>query len=154
MDDIKIDFPSIIETDCFFNVRKTSRIVTQAYDFAFREIGITSSQFILLAAVENNNGNTLMTMAENLDMDRTTLSRNLVPLKIRHWVENNRIKDRRKTSYTLSETGRKKLQQAYVIWKPLNEKIINAIQSDRYNDILLELDYLSEIIPAACNLYI
>lgn len=142
-----INFNRISAIDCCFNIRRSSRIITQIYDFAFRKIGITSSQFFLLAALANNDMDTLTSMADDLGMDRSTLSRNLPPLKHRHYIENSFVKDKRKIAYQLTESGHSILRNAYIIWKPLNDKIIAIITLERYGNFLDELTHLTNILP-------
>src|ERR1700733_195263 len=58
-------------------VRQLSRIVTRVYDDAMRPLGITASQFTLLTQLAARDGITAVEIGGDLDIEKSTLSRNL-----------------------------------------------------------------------------
>ena len=58
-------------------VRQLSRIVTRVYDDALRPLGITASQFTLLTQLAQQDGITAVEIGHTLDIEKSTLSRNL-----------------------------------------------------------------------------
>ncbi|HSR82155.1 MAG TPA: MarR family transcriptional regulator, partial [Hyphomicrobiaceae bacterium] len=58
-------------------VRQLSRIVTRVYDDALRPLGITASQFTLLTQLAQQDGITAVEIGHSLDIEKSTLSRNL-----------------------------------------------------------------------------
>jgi len=58
-------------------VRQLSRIVTRVYDDAMRPLGITASQFTLLTQLGQQDGITAVEIGYTLDIEKSTLSRNL-----------------------------------------------------------------------------
>ena len=58
-------------------VRQLSRIVTRVYDDALRPLGITGSQYTLLAQLASRDGITAVEIGGDLDIEKSTLSRNL-----------------------------------------------------------------------------
>ncbi|MEO1266142.1 MAG: helix-turn-helix domain-containing protein, partial [Pseudomonadota bacterium] len=58
-------------------VRQLSRIVTRVYDDAMRPHGITASQFTLLTQLASRDGITAVEIGFALDIEKSTLSRNL-----------------------------------------------------------------------------
>jgi MarR family len=58
-------------------VRQLSRIITRAYDDALRPLGITASQFTLLSQLAQQDGVTAVEIGFTLDIEKSTLSRNL-----------------------------------------------------------------------------
>src|SRR5262245_10516032 len=58
-------------------VRQLSRIVTRVYDDALRPMGITASQFTLLTQLAQQDGITAVEIGHALDIEKSTLSRNL-----------------------------------------------------------------------------
>ncbi len=58
-------------------VRQLSRIVTRLYDDAMRPLGITASQYTLLAQLASRDGITAVEIGHDLDIEKSTLSRNL-----------------------------------------------------------------------------
>jgi DNA-binding MarR family transcriptional regulator len=62
-------------------VRAAARLITNAYDDALRPSGLRVIQFALLAAIGAEQSVSITALARLIDMDRTTLSRNLKPLE-------------------------------------------------------------------------
>ena len=58
-------------------VRQLSRIITRVYDDAMRPLGITASQYTLLAQLAARDGITAVEIGHELDIEKSTLSRNL-----------------------------------------------------------------------------
>ncbi len=58
-------------------VRQLSRIITRVYDDAMRPLGITASQYTLLAQLASRDGITAVEIGTDLDIEKSTLSRNL-----------------------------------------------------------------------------
>ena len=63
-----------------FKVRRLARRVTQLYDEALAAHGLTIGQFGILARLRRRRGIGIATLAEQLSMDASTLSRLLRPL--------------------------------------------------------------------------
>src|SRR4051794_9493517 len=62
------------------SVRTLSRLVTKMYDDVLRPTGLKASQLALLAAIDSMDAPSILALSKALHMDRTTLSRNLLPL--------------------------------------------------------------------------
>ena len=58
-------------------VRQLSRIITRVYDDAMRPLGSTASQFTLLTQLAQQDGITAVEIGFTLDIEKSTLSRNL-----------------------------------------------------------------------------
>src|SRR4029453_11492813 len=68
-------------------LRRLNRRVTAVYDRALAPLGLRVTQYSLLASLRPAPALTLTELAALLDMDRTTLTRNLKPLSEGGWVE-------------------------------------------------------------------
>ena len=119
-----------------FNLRKTVRAVTQAYDDAFRPLGIRGTQFSLLAAIRVLGPITVTRLAEPIVMDRTTLTRNLRPLEKQGLVRISPGKDKREREVTLTTEGAKMLAQAVPMWKDVQARLTTNMGKDRVTDLL------------------
>src|SRR6266581_6598410 len=67
-------------------IRRTDRVLTQFYDEILAPSGLYITQFTLLATLSQAAPVTINRLAEIMDMDRTTLSRNLEVLVKQHMV--------------------------------------------------------------------
>jgi hypothetical protein len=61
----------------FYNLRKTSRAITQFYDKMLEPSGLAITQFSLLVGLSIAQNPTITAMANEMIIDRTTLTRNL-----------------------------------------------------------------------------
>ena len=62
-------------------LRMASRHLTQFYDLQMAPVGLTISQFSILVRTRRHDGIRINALASDLSMDRTTMSRNLLPLE-------------------------------------------------------------------------
>lgn len=98
-------------------VRRASRAVAQLYDEALNPARLTNGQFTMLAQIVLRQPVTVAALAQALDMDRTTLTRNL-----RHLSERGAISetvppgDRRKRMLDLTSEGEALLVDALPRW--------------------------------------
>lgn len=132
--------------DCCFNVRKTTRAVTQFYDHCLEPAGIRATQFTLLVSMASVSAHTLTEMASTLVMDRTTLTRNLKPLEKLSFIETVEPRDKRSKAYALTAKGKEALEKGIPLWQAAQNKITNGLGADRYNSLLKELDHLTKTI--------
>jgi DNA-binding MarR family transcriptional regulator len=72
---------TLLETCLCHNVRMASRVVSRAYDEALRPTGLRATQIAVLAAVGARGALSIKSLADSLEMERTTLTRNLKPLE-------------------------------------------------------------------------
>src|SRR5687767_856685 len=63
------------------NLRKTERLITRHYDSYLERAGVTAVQLPMLAMIHSAPGPTFRLLTEQLELDRSTLSRNLALLK-------------------------------------------------------------------------
>ena len=125
-----------------FNLRRASRLVTQAFDQALRPIGLKITQFSLLVAAYLNEHLILHKLARVMGMDRTTLSRNLAILEKKDLVTLERGEDRREVNVRLTPKGLATLQAATPLWRQTQERITTNLGDERWEHMLGELRIL------------
>jgi DNA-binding MarR family transcriptional regulator len=125
---------------CCFNMRKVMRAVTQFFDRYLESADIRSTQFTLLVALSSINAKTLTEIAENLVMDRTTLTRNLKPLEKLELITTIQPLDKRSKAYVLTEKGKAIVIKAIPLWEEAQQNIVNALGDEKYNHIVKELE--------------
>lgn len=123
------------ETCIGTKLRMASRAVTQLYDDALAESGIRSTQFSLLIALAQAPLVPLSKIAEALVMDRTTLTRNLMPLVREGLVEEGRAADRRVRAYALTPQGRQVLERALPGWRRAQAELKRALSSEERDEL-------------------
>lgn len=119
-----------------FNLRKTTRAVTQLFDEALRPCGLYATQFTLLAAIASKESVAITELSNALVMDRTTLTRNLNPLQKNGWVEVTPGVDKRTRMLSLTRSGKKTLSQAMSHWKRVQTQVVKTLGKSNWEALL------------------
>jgi DNA-binding MarR family transcriptional regulator len=136
-----------VATDCACrNLRRTARAVTQLYDDTLRPSGLRITQFTLLVAVGLSEPVPITRLADALDLDRTTLARDLKPLTERGLVEITPGEDRRTRVVRLTRQGRDAVARAYPLWRQAQARIVQGPAADRWR---VMADGLEEVAALA-----
>jgi len=112
-------------------VRHASRLITQIYEEELRE-HLAMPQFGLLSVLRALPGCNQATLARRLDLDKTTLSRNLKLLEKNAWIEHIESDDRRERGYRLTTTGAKLLAAAKPGWKRAQNRLRAAMTTNQW----------------------
>jgi DNA-binding MarR family transcriptional regulator len=126
----------IVQNCTCFNLRKTTRAVTQLFDEALKPCGLFATQFTLLAAVSSKENVTITELSKALVMDRTTLTRNLNPLQKSGWVKVIPGEDKRTRTLSLTRSGKKVLKQAMSHWKEVQNQVVKTLGESNWEDLL------------------
>jgi len=121
-------------------IRRASRAVTQLYDTWLRDHGIEGPQFALLAMLERLGECNQATMGQRLDLDKTTLSRNLKLLKQREWITVVPGADARERRVALTADGRRRLSAAKPSWRRAQAQLRSALSEHDWDAMLRVLD--------------
>ena len=120
--------------------RRMSRIITRIYDEAMRPLGLTASQYTLLTQVAQQDGITAAEIGFDLDIEKSTLSRNLKRLVSLKLIGMDPPAGRRGRGLHLTEAGHKAIQTAFPVWRKTQERVEVALgdQSTGTFDSLLD----------------
>jgi DNA-binding MarR family transcriptional regulator len=114
------------------NLRRLARLTTAMYDEALSSSGIKLTQYSLLCAVERAQPVAITALAEELDLDRTTLARNLAPLQRDALIQlQAAATDRRITEVRLTRAGRGAIARARPQWERAQAQVTEKIGSER-----------------------
>ncbi len=120
------------------NLRKATRSVTKLYDEAYRPIGIRSTQLPLLVAAFLRS-QTVTSLADELALDRTTVSRNLIPCERKGWIEIAPGDDRRTREIRLTEEGRDVVRRAVPLWERAQGSASKVLDAEGLEQLLVDL---------------
>lgn len=104
-------------------VRKAGRKLTAQYDAALGPVGITLAQFSLLRSLARHAPVSLQGLAAIVELDRSTLGRNMRVLKRMGLAAILRGDDLREATLSLTEAGRQTLDRAMPIWDGAQREI-------------------------------
>ncbi len=120
-------------------LRKAARAVTQFYDGALRPAGLRATQFTVLLVAARTATATMTELAEALVVDRTTLTRNLKPLKERGLIESVAGEDRRERHIAITPKGRQALARATPAWRQAQATIAGRLGGTRWKRMAHDL---------------
>lgn len=108
-------------------LRQLTRMVTRHYDRHAAESGLKNTQYSLLAHVVRLGPIRPGDLAKRMQMDASTLTRNMQPLVAQGWLKIGAGDDARSRLVDVTEAGRAKRAEGQVAWKAaqtaLNERL-------------------------------
>lgn len=114
---LRPDDARVIGCSCF-RIRRLARRVTQLYDRVLAPSGLRVTQFSLLSHLLKHGALGMGPLAHALDMDRTTLTRNLKPLVDAGLVAlATSAHDARQREIRLTKAGQKRFDEAKALWR-------------------------------------
>ncbi|HAW77881.1 MAG TPA: MarR family transcriptional regulator [Alteromonas australica] len=94
-----------------------ARAISRRYDTALRPVGLTITQFTLLAAIAQTRPNSISEIAERLSMERTSLTRGAKLLEASDLIERSGEAGTRKRALRITDKGLSLLREAYPLWE-------------------------------------
>jgi DNA-binding MarR family transcriptional regulator len=97
-------------------VRLLNRTITGIYDDSLRPMGLTSGQLSLLVVVAKRGPLSPGEVAKRMNMEKSTVSRNLDRMRQNGWVRVRQSDAGRKHEVTLTRSGRDLIQKCLPAW--------------------------------------
>jgi DNA-binding MarR family transcriptional regulator len=120
-----------VERECVgFRVRKLNRMVTAIYDGALASVGLKTSQFSVLVAVANRDQARPSQLTKLLQMDESTLSRNVERMCARGWLRLERDDDRRSHLIEVTDKGKALIRKCLPAWQQAQEEVSQRLGAD------------------------
>lgn len=130
------------------SLRKTERVITRHYDAHLAESGVTAVQLPMLATIAAMEEPTFRRLSERLDLDRSTLSRNLALLGEKRLVSVGPSSGPKPGNITLTTKGRNALRDAYARWTKAQKELEKALSASTVSETLQTLKSLRQAVRA------
>jgi DNA-binding MarR family transcriptional regulator len=134
----------LLDTCMCHKARMAARVVTRAYDEALRPTGLRATQLAVLAAVGAREALSITSLADSLEMERTTLTRNLRPLEEQGYVVLSEERRHRSRVLTLTTAGRAALLEALPLWERAQRTIQQGLGKAGWPAVQTALGTLTE----------
>ena len=105
------------------------------YDDALKPSGLRSTQLPVLATLVSAGPMTVNSVAEELLMDRTSLSRLLRPLVTRGLIKMTPGQDRRTRELSITDRGREAVAAAIPMWDGVQESVLERLGQNRWRNL-------------------
>lgn len=110
--------PDVAPRGCTnLKLRQITRRVSRHYDAVVAPSGLKTTQYSLLSHIVSMGPVRPSDLAATMNLDNSTLTRNLQPLAAQGWVEVGEGGDARSRLVSITEAGRTKRAEAQRLWK-------------------------------------
>jgi DNA-binding MarR family transcriptional regulator len=128
-----------------FKLRQLARVVTQDYDAELSRTGLRITQYSLLSHVLKLGPIRSVDLAAAMNMDSSTLSRNLKPLLSLGLIEVQKLSGARSHALSITPLGKDKRQEAHKHWRTAQERLNQRLGNKR-------VEALHELLDKALTL--
>jgi DNA-binding MarR family transcriptional regulator len=118
---------AISKTCIAVRLRLLNRVVTNFYDDALRPLGLKVSQLNILIVTARLGLARPAQVCEILQLDASTLSRNVKPLQAHGWLEVVPCEDARTQPFRLTSQGRRLIEKAIPAWEEAQRKAADLL---------------------------
>jgi len=111
-------------------VRQLNRMVTAIYDGALAKAGLKASQFGVLISVVNRTQARPAELTKHLQLDESTLSRNVERMCARGWLRLVQDADRRSHLIEVTDKGQALIRKCLPAWQKAQAEVSRRLGSD------------------------
>ena len=130
MDKATSSIDTISKTCIAVRLRLLNRVITNFYDDALRPLGLKVSQLNILIVTARLNLARPAQVCEILQLDTSTLSRNVKPLQAHGWLEVVSDEDARAQPFRLTPRGKRLIEQAVPAWEAAQRRATELLGSE------------------------
>ena len=121
---------TISRTCIAVRLRLLNRVVTNLYDDALRPLGLKVSQLNILIVTAKLGLARPAQVCDILQLDASTLSRNVKPLQTHGWLEVVPEEDARTQPFRLTPQGRRLIEKAVPAWEEAQRQATELLGSE------------------------
>jgi len=121
---------TISKTCISVRLRLLNRVITNFYDHALRPLGLKVSQLNILIVTARLGLARPAQVCEILQLDVSTLSRNVKPLQAHGWLEVVPEADARVQPFRLTSQGRRLIEKAIPAWEKAQQQASQLLGSE------------------------
>jgi DNA-binding MarR family transcriptional regulator len=125
--------------------RRSSRALTQLYEYSLRPLGLSSTQFTVLQVLDLAGATTQGRLGQMLAMDSTSLTRTLRIMSRHGWISERRGEDRRKRWLQLAPRGKAQLKSALPVWEKVQANLRHQLGASRWDGLLQITNQLTNV---------
>jgi DNA-binding MarR family transcriptional regulator len=135
-----------VATECACRrLRGAARTVTRLYDEALRPTGLRATQYTLMVAADLHGEAPISGLADTLNLERTTLTRELKLLEERGLVTVTQGEDRRARIVKVTKDGRRALARGYPLWREAQRRVLSVSEREGWSELARRIAALEEV---------
>ena len=134
------------DTSCMcISIRKAANHISKVYDHELSVLDIKITQYSALKNIQALGNPSVNELSKKLDLERTTVLRNLEKLKKMDLISYKKNDVYKVKVISLTVNGRKKLNDAKVIWEKTQQKFLNAFGLSNKNQFDSLMNKISKL---------
>lgn len=115
---------------------RSSHYILKAYDEAYRPFGIRATQMPVLGAVARRQPITIREIADELETERSVMSRKLQVMEKSGWVQEDPETSGKEKMFVLTEEGKALIQQILPVRMEVQQRLMTALTEEELNLLL------------------
>jgi len=119
-------------------VMRSSHYILMAYDEAYRPFGVRATQMPVLGAVARRQPVTIREIADELESERSVMSRKLQVMEKSGWVKEDAETSGREKTFVLTEEGKALINKVLPARLEVQQRLMKALTKEEF-DLLLSL---------------
>ena len=127
------------------SIRKAANHISKVYDHELSVLAIKITQYSVLKNIQALGNPSVNELSKKLDLERTTVLRNLDKLKKMDLISYKKNDVYKVKVISLTPNGRKKLNDAKVIWGKTQQKFLNAFGLSNKNQFDSLMNKISKL---------
>lgn len=124
---------------------RSSHYILKAYDEAYRPFGIRATQMPVLGAVARRQPVTIRQIADELESERSVMSRKLQIMEKSGWVKMSSEMVGREKSFVLTDQGKELIQKILPVRLKVQQRLMSALTQDELKLLLTLCNKLKDI---------
>lgn len=124
---------------------RSSHYILKAYDEAYRPFGIRATQMPVLGAVARRQPVTIRQIADELESERSVMSRKLQVMEKSGWVKMSSEMVGREKSFVLTDQGKELIQKILPVRLKVQQRLMSALTQDELKLLLTLCNKLKDI---------
>jgi DNA-binding MarR family transcriptional regulator len=127
------------------SLRKAANNISKLYDNELSVLDIKITQYSALKNIQALGNPSVNQLSKKLDLERTTVLRNLDKLKKMNLISYKKNDIYKVKIINLTVNGKKKLNEAKVIWENTQQKFLNAFGIDNHSQFDSFINKISKL---------
>lgn len=115
---------------------RSSHYILKAYDEAYRPFGVRATQMPVLGAVARRQPVTIREIADELESERSVMSRKLQVMEKSGWVKEDPETSGKEKTFVLTEEGKGLIQKILPVRMEVQQRLMSALTEEELNLLL------------------
>ncbi len=124
---------------------RSSHYILKAYDEAYRPFGVRATQMPVLGAVARRQPVTIRQIADELESERSVMSRKLQVMEKNGWIREDPEASGKEKMFVLTRKGKELIQKILPVRMDVQQHLMSVLTKEELNLLLTLCNKLKEV---------